>query len=303
MLSQREISEEHLGQLADGGHLFAVIDACGCHQGVMEKACHEPGPSKAICLFQGTYMAGYDAVAPYLFSVERRLLEWIENNLEKESWGIFVLAKASLMELQGHMRRFLLALLPDQHKWFFRYYDPRILRAYLPTCNAAELHMFFGPIRGFAARSPGAEKIFLFEQSTSAAEQVDANRLHPSGLWFIRPEQFHALSKASKEHFVQQMAAHVREFFPEACSRMSQSEFEQRIHHGMAKAALHGITAEQHVCRYLDLMFALGPNFDQEHRWAADVLTDRSIGLSSEKLERLYEAARRFEAEKGAADV
>ena len=31
----------------------------------------------------------------------------------------------------------------------FRYYDPRVLRAYLPTCNSEELRTVFGPIECF----------------------------------------------------------------------------------------------------------------------------------------------------------
>ena len=29
---------------------------------------------------------------------------------------------------------------------YFRYYDPRVLRVYLPTCNARELQTVFGPV-------------------------------------------------------------------------------------------------------------------------------------------------------------
>ena len=31
-------------------------------------------------------------------------------------------------------------------KLYFRYYDPRVLREYLPTCNEEELAAFFGPV-------------------------------------------------------------------------------------------------------------------------------------------------------------
>jgi hypothetical protein len=30
--------------------------------------------------------------------------------------------------------------------FYFRYYDPRVLRVYLPTCNASELQILFGPV-------------------------------------------------------------------------------------------------------------------------------------------------------------
>jgi hypothetical protein len=35
----------------------------------------------------------------------------------------------------------------------FRYYDPRVLRAFLPTCNAGELKTLFGDVDQFFIES------------------------------------------------------------------------------------------------------------------------------------------------------
>jgi hypothetical protein len=45
---------------------------------------------------------------------------------------------------------------------YFRYYDPRVLRAYLPTCNAEELGNVFGPIEFFMSEQedPGSVSRF-----------------------------------------------------------------------------------------------------------------------------------------------
>jgi len=301
MLKQREIASEQLASLADSGYVFAIVDSCSNGSSPGQKI-RELGEGRAVSLVRGTSMEEYYAVAPYLVNVDRQLMEWISAHWD-ESWGVYVVTKANREEVAGHLHRFLLVLLPDNYKWFFRYYDPRILQAYLATCASTELQEFFGPVRAFAIADTKEQRALLFEHTSAPGEDFRSCKPHASGLWPIRLEQFHALSKASKEYFVQQVAAHVREFFPEVCSRMSQSELEQFIHHGMARAALYGINAEQHACQYVDPMFGFGPNFDQEHRWAAEILTDRSISLSSEKLERLYAAARRHEVAKGAVDV
>ena len=34
----------------------------------------------------------------------------------------------------------------DGNALYFRYYDPRVLRIYLPTCRAGEVLTFFGPV-------------------------------------------------------------------------------------------------------------------------------------------------------------
>jgi hypothetical protein len=44
----------------------------------------------------------------------------------------------------------------------FRYYDPRVLRVYLPTCVTAELRTVFGPIEGFWTESESPEKMLEF---------------------------------------------------------------------------------------------------------------------------------------------
>jgi hypothetical protein len=41
---------------------------------------------------------------------------------------------------------------------YFRFYDPRVLRSFLPTCTEPECAEFFGPIGRFVmeAEQPGA---------------------------------------------------------------------------------------------------------------------------------------------------
>jgi hypothetical protein len=38
---------------------------------------------------------------------------------------------------------------PQGKPLYFRYYDPRVFRIYLPTCNESELKIVFGPVNSF----------------------------------------------------------------------------------------------------------------------------------------------------------
>ncbi len=290
MLVQRGMPAEDLARLADGGFAYAIIDACDNHELVLNKAYHELGESKAICLFKGTHMEDYDAVAPFLFSVDRALLDWISKHLDKTNWGVFAFTKATRADLCAHLQKFFMVLLPDGRKWFFCYYDPRILKTYLPTCLPAELQQFFGPVRGFAIFDPEQQRIIVFEHSAAASQQQSSPQA--STLLTIRPEQFNSLAKLSKEHFVKQVAEHAQECFPELCSSLNEETLYGYIHYGIERAASHGICTERYVCQYIDLMFSFGADFDTNpaHRWAAEILNDDTIESSSEKLERLYEA-------------
>ena len=46
----------------------------------------------------------------------------------------------------AELRIFLTVMTEKKKKLLFRYYDPRVLRPYLPSCTPAELQTFFGPI-------------------------------------------------------------------------------------------------------------------------------------------------------------
>jgi len=44
----------------------------------------------------------------------------------------------------------------------FRYYDPRVLRVYLPTCVRSELRTVFGPIERFWTEGENPDKMLEF---------------------------------------------------------------------------------------------------------------------------------------------
>jgi hypothetical protein len=52
-----------------------------------------------------------------------------------------------------------------------RLYDPRVLRIYLPTCNAAETQEFFGPVSRFLMEASDPQLMLQFVPGSSGAEQ------------------------------------------------------------------------------------------------------------------------------------
>lgn len=78
------------------------------------------------------------------------------------SWGVYLTCSQPFAEVRKHLRRFLLVNLPDGRQVYFRYYDPRVLRTYLPTCTPAELTHFFGPIKRCFAESSDEDCVLEF---------------------------------------------------------------------------------------------------------------------------------------------
>jgi hypothetical protein len=99
---------------------------------------------------------------------------------------------------------------------------------------------------------------------------------------------------------------HVSEHFPDECKALG-TALEQVVHDGLVKARGYGLRSERDLCKFLNLVVALGTAFDREP-WAARVLdrvdrgpTLRINQLYSDALDRLNEPTPVEDDEPGAS--
>ncbi|MEA2836711.1 MAG: hypothetical protein QOD89_1261 [Bradyrhizobium sp.] len=101
---------------------------------------------RAVCLFAGPLQPSLARTAPYLAILEPEdafLRRWRETG-RGQSWGVLFRSQADLAEMRRQLRQRLEVVLPDGRRVLFRFYDPRVLRDYLPGCQGAELDFWFG---------------------------------------------------------------------------------------------------------------------------------------------------------------
>lgn len=121
-------------------------------------------PDETQSLYDGTKGDALAEVAPYLVRLDRQgwLLDALVSQGWGQSWGIYLDCPLSFKELRRHLRRFLRVQQegsPDL--FYFRFYDPRVLRIFLPTCTAEQLDLFYGPICRFWAEDPSGQPLEL----------------------------------------------------------------------------------------------------------------------------------------------
>jgi hypothetical protein len=129
------------------------------------------------CLYAGDLAPALEVVAPYLVQLDfddaytRDLLKLGWGN----SWGVFLECDSSMQSLRRHLRGYLRVRDERGRKLVFRYYDPRVLRIYLPTCNAEEAKTVFGPIRRFWTESETGNELleFRFERGRVVRQAID----------------------------------------------------------------------------------------------------------------------------------
>ena len=119
------------------------------------------------CLLAGELSRKMRSSAPYIVRLtpEAALTHSIIQRGWGQSWGVFALAwDKTLYDIRRHFRRFLRVKDESNRTLFFRYYDPRVLRAYLPTCTGLEVRRFFGPVALMMAESEGGDRLLAFRQ-------------------------------------------------------------------------------------------------------------------------------------------
>jgi hypothetical protein len=280
-------SRDQLRKFAAGGYLYAILDSYDA-PAVAEKI-QELGNERAVCLFISQADNQYWHCPPYLMLVDEVTLEWMLQTLEDLPWGTFVFSKSGLETLRTHLRRFLILQLVDGERWFFRFYDPRLLKGYLENCHAVEVELFFGPVRAFGVIEPGGEKVTLFHIESKRLSAQDSQRF---------PDSQRLVGQAPTENsaeteFEETMARFVRNAFPARCQALGDAGVRETIRYGYRRAATYRFTRETDRSHFVELLFLLGQSFDQNSSldWVQAILHDPSISDASVRMARLWEAA------------
>jgi hypothetical protein len=109
----------------------------------------------------------------------------------------------------------------------------------------------------------------------------------------IRQEQMDEFIRTAAKSFEDWMVAHLTEFFPGECRVLGYPEVRATIRYGIEKAERYGITTEREVCKYIDLMYALGQDFDSnpDLPWVQEILQDETLPDPEERMVRLCHMA------------
>ena len=142
--------------------LFAILDAARDPMVLVRlMECKEQYQS----LYEGTKGERLAAAAPYLVALSPKspFLETLVREGWGKSWGVYLTSQVPFAEVRKHLRRFLTVKTEEGKELLFRYYDPRVLRVFLPTCTPEELSTIFGPVASFLMEAEESCQMLRFE--------------------------------------------------------------------------------------------------------------------------------------------
>ena len=154
--------------------VYALLDGAAV-KGLRERL-HKDQPEH-VCLYRGELEPDMAEVAPYLVLMSKAspFTDWVLEQGWSKHWGLFVLAPADLKAMRQHFRRLLTVHDSNGKPLLFRFYDPRVLRVYLPACNAKELAEIFGAVQEFAMEAEDPTRMLRFKLSGGALVEQTEN--------------------------------------------------------------------------------------------------------------------------------
>lgn len=133
-----------------------------------------------LSLYSGRLHPDLERVSPHIVELlpGHRLVDRLLDLAWGRSWGIFATIDDAT-NLRHHLRKLLKVRDPQGRTLLFRFYDPRVLRAYLPTCRGDELAQVFGPVASYVVEGEGG--------TTAIEFSFDGLRLHTRTLPLPEP--------------------------------------------------------------------------------------------------------------------
>jgi len=129
--------------------------------------------TELLSLYKGRMEESWADVGPYLFIMpqDKDFMDWYITNGWSNAWGLIVETEASFEDCWKHFRKFLLVKAEDGQELYFRFYDPRVLKIFLPTCDEKQIMEFFGPVDEFIVEGNSKEEAIGFSHRNGLLKQ------------------------------------------------------------------------------------------------------------------------------------
>lgn len=287
--------------LSEHNIVYALIDGV-CHNDVAGYAaeCEARGEAAPVVDLSAHPHVSPDAV-PHMVQVSPRFAGFLTREVwatggegAAPAWGLLFEPHPSigLSDLIAHWRRWYHVLAPvvidgeaTLEKMIFRFWDARLIGAFLEVATAEERAAFFGPV----AR-------ILLPQADGSMVPVEGEAapccgLHPDTPFTMRPEHMTALEVRRLELRLPAFRAYLEKHFEDGMLRHAGEDRDGFIRAGLKQAGEHGFLSERSAVGWLSLQVLHGPDFDTVAPWARDILAqpERTIG-TTDRQDRLIDA-------------
>ena len=126
------------------------------------------------CLYRGELAPDLAEVAPYLVRLEAgsEFADWLIGEGWGRHWCVFAASRGEMRALRRHFQKLVIVYDTEGTPLYFRFYDPRVLRRFLPTCSGEELATVFGPVAAYILEGEDPSAVLRFQLADGSLEQA-----------------------------------------------------------------------------------------------------------------------------------
>ncbi len=116
------------------------------------------------CLMPGTLDPDMMEVSGYIVELrpDANITSWLLREGWGNHWGVLASSPENLITMRGHCRTLFRAHDEQGKPLMFRFYDPRVLRVFLPSCDKREQAETFGPVTAWYMEGEGPDSMVSF---------------------------------------------------------------------------------------------------------------------------------------------
>lgn len=154
----------------EGCDLFGIFDSARNVDFIKNLV---PGDVKYRSLFQGTMFEQSSVLSGYLVECKKEspLFRWMTTKAWSKGCCIYLTSMSSFDELFSHFQKFNRVRMENDKVVLFRYYDPEVLRAWLPGCSRIELDTFYGEtVATLFTENEDSDFINVYNRSTARTD-------------------------------------------------------------------------------------------------------------------------------------
>ena len=80
----------------------------------------------------------------------------------------------------------------------------------------------------------------------------------------VRQKQLEDLQPLAEKDFIKRLIDHLQAEYPYEIAQYPQPELRKMVRNGISRARRYGISVESSLAAFVDLMFTVAPNFDEQ---------------------------------------
>jgi Domain of unknown function (DUF4123)/Inner membrane component of T3SS, cytoplasmic domain len=151
---------------------------------LLDAACDKTIPSllalaneQKQCLYDGQSATDLANWAPYLVKlpVDSPFTKAMLDLGWGKGWASYFTSTAPFEEIRHHFRKFLMIQMQGGEEVYFRFYDPRVLREFLPTSTPEEASIFCGPVQQWLIEAEEPETMLILQLNQGALTTTQVN--------------------------------------------------------------------------------------------------------------------------------